>query len=98
MDREEEEGLRAFGLTVGCHAGASYPERPLWVERDGQRTDVAEVETQWREQDRVGFRLRLADGATALVYYVPELDLWSGVLYSGGASEMKSRGPAAGQP
>ena len=47
MDAEEEAGLRAFALKVGCYAGASYPERPLWVERDGVRTDVAEVESRW---------------------------------------------------
>ena len=37
IDRDEAEGLRAFALRVGAHAGASYPERPLWVERDGRR-------------------------------------------------------------
>ncbi len=79
MDRDEEAGLRAFALRVGCYAGASYPERPLWVERDGARVDVAEVESQWREEERIGFRLRLADASRLLVYYVPEFDLWSGV-------------------
>jgi hypothetical protein len=53
MDPDEEEGVRAFALKVGAHAGASYPERPLWVERDGTRVDIAEVESQWREQERI---------------------------------------------
>lgn len=79
MDRDEEAGLRAFALRVGCYAGASYPERPRWVERGGARVDVAEVESQWREEERIGFRLRLADASRLLVYYVPELDLWSGM-------------------
>ena len=79
MDKDEEAGLRAFALKVGCYAGASYPERPEWVERDGLRVDVAAVETQWREEERLGFRLRLTDGSRVLVYYVPEFDLWSGV-------------------
>lgn len=78
MDKDEEAGLRAFRIDVACHAGASYPERPLWVERDGIRRDVAEVVTQWREEERLGFRVRLADGTLMLIYYVPELDIWSG--------------------
>ena len=77
MDEVEEAGLRAFEVTVGCHAGAAYPERPLWVERRGARSDVTEVESQWREEERLGFRVRLNDGAHLLLYYVPELDLWS---------------------
>ena len=79
MDKDEEAGLRAFALKVGCYAGASYPERPEWVERDGLRVDVAAVETQWREEERLGFRLRLTDGSRVRVYSVPEFDLWSGV-------------------
>ena len=80
MANDEEDGLRAFALTVGAYAGASQPERPLWVERDGARVDVSEIESQWREEERLGFRVRLADGARLLLYYVPELDLWSGVM------------------
>jgi len=79
MDKDEEAGLRAFAVRVGCYAGASYPERPLWVERAGFRQDVAEVVARWREEERLGFRVRLADGDMLLLYYVPELDLWSGV-------------------
>ena len=79
MDKDEEAGLRAFTLKVGAYAGASYPERPLWVERGGVRSDGVEVEAQWREEERLGFRVRLADGSSLVLYYVPELDLWSGV-------------------
>ena len=79
MDEVEEAGLRAFEARVGCHAGASYPERPQWVERGGVRIDVAEVESQWREEERLGFRVRLESGARLLLYYVPELELWSAV-------------------
>jgi hypothetical protein len=78
MDKDEEAGLRAFRVKVGAHAGASYPERPLWVERAGVRRDVAEVVSQWREEERLGFRVRLDDGVVMLIYYVPDLDIWSG--------------------
>jgi hypothetical protein len=79
MGADEEEGVRAFALAVGAHAGASHPERPLWVERAGARVDVVDVESRWREVERLGFRVRLADGARLLLYYVPDLDLWSGI-------------------
>ena len=46
MDRDEEEGLRAFALIVGAYAGAGYPERPQWIERDGVRSDVVAVESR----------------------------------------------------
>ena len=82
MDIDEEEGVRAFAMTVGAYAGSSYPERPLWVERDGRRVEVEAVEAQWREVERIGFRVRLRDGACLLLYYVPEIDVWSGVPYA----------------
>jgi len=82
MDNDELAGLRAFELRVGAYAGASHPERPQWVERDGARVDVVEVAARWREEERLGFRVRLADGATLLLYYVPNLDLWSGIPFA----------------
>lgn len=91
MDKDEEAGLRAFTLKVGAYAGASYPERPQWVERDGVRSDVVEVEAQWREEERLGFRVRLADGSSLVLYYVPELDLWSGVWPGRGTDGMVRR-------
>jgi hypothetical protein len=93
IDKDEEEGLRAFTLRVGCHAGASYPDRPAWVERDGDRIDVEAVESEWREEERLGYRVRLADGSHLLLYYVPELDLWSGVSYAGGPPPPLRRRP-----
>ena len=77
MDSDEEEGLRAFALAVGAHA--AYPEHPQWIEREGARCEVVAIESEWREEERIGFRARLADGSALVLYYVPELDLWSGV-------------------
>jgi hypothetical protein len=76
----ELEGLRAFELRVGAYAGQRYPERPQWVEIDGARVDVATVESEWREEERLGFRVTLRDGKRLLLYYVPNEDLWSGVV------------------
>jgi hypothetical protein len=78
IDKDEEAGLRAFEVKVGCHAGASYPGTPLWVEHHRGRRIVRRVDARWREEERLGFRVRFEDGGTMLLYYVPELDLWSG--------------------
>jgi hypothetical protein len=88
MDSDEEEGLRAFALRVEAYAGASSPERPMAVELDGRRVEVERVEARWREEERIGFRVRLRGGQSALLYYVPELDLWSGVWARGGEGSM----------
>lgn len=76
----ELAGLRAFELRVGAYAGQRFPERPLWVEFDGRRLDVASIETEWREEERLGWLVKLGDGRRLLLYYVPNEDLWSGVL------------------
>ena len=73
-------GLQATAVRVGCYAGQRYPERPQWVELEGQRAEVASVESEWREEDRLGFLVNLRDGRRVLLYYVPNDDLWSGVV------------------
>lgn len=91
MDRDEEAGLRAFALEVGAYAGTSSPERPLWVALNGRRVDVTAIESRWREEERLGFRARLADGTALLLYYVPELDIWSGVAFADRVGERIAR-------
>jgi len=76
----ELEGLRAFELRVGAYAGHRQPERPEWVELDGERVEVASVESEWREEERLGFLATLRDGRRLLLYYVPNEDFWSGVV------------------
>ncbi len=82
MEADEEEGLRAFALTVGVDDDSA---RPRWIERDGTRVEVAAIEAEWREDERLGYRVRLADGAALLLYYVRELDIWSGVAMRSGS-------------
>lgn len=76
----ELEGMRAFAMQVGCYAGQRFPERPQWVEVEGSRSEVAAVENEWREDDRLGYLVTLRDGRRVLLYYVPNDDLWSGVV------------------
>ena len=86
MDADEEAGLRAFVVDVGCRSEASYPGRPLWVQRNRTRVDVSELVAEWVEEERRGYRVKLADGTQMLLYYVPELDLWSGLAQTEGSS------------
>jgi hypothetical protein len=74
------EGLRAFEVLVGARAETRNPNRPIWVELNGQRQDVVAVDSEWREEDRLGYRVRLRDNTRMLLYYVPSADLWSGVV------------------
>lgn len=80
IESDEEAGLRAFALQVEAYAGAGYPERPTAVICSGVRIAVAQVLAAWREQERIGFRVALENGERGLLYYVPELGLWSGVV------------------
>jgi len=65
-------------LQIGAYAGRRSPERPLWVEIDGARAEVAEVEREWREPDRLGFQVVLGDGKRMVLYYVLNDDRWLG--------------------
>jgi hypothetical protein len=80
----ELAGLRAFELRVGAYAGQRYPERPQWVELDGRREEVASIESEWREEERLGFLVKLRDGRRLLLYYVPNEDIWSGAVQHDG--------------
>jgi hypothetical protein len=94
IDKDEEAGLRAFAIDVEAYAGASSPERPLRIRLNGGPLDVVEVLAQWREEERLGYRVSLSDGSGALLYYVPELDLWSGVIERPGRLDLVRREPA----
>ena len=75
----EMRGARAFRARVGCYAGSRHNEEPRWVEIEGVRRPVREVESRWREPDREGWRVALEDGRRLILYYFVDMDLWSAV-------------------
>lgn len=79
---DEEAGLRAFAIRVGVDE-TSTSSAPCWIEIKGKQVRVQFILADWREEERVGFRVSLTDGSSWLLYYVPELDLWSGVADAG---------------
>ena len=72
----DTEGARVFRARVGCYAGSRAEEEPRWVEIDGARCLVREVESRWREPDRDAWRVKLQDGRGLILYYVPNIDPW----------------------
>jgi hypothetical protein len=79
IDPCEEAGLRAFERSVGAAGARASVVRPKWIDVAGVRQAVVSVDVEWREVERHGFRVRLHDEVIWLLYYVPELDLWSGI-------------------
>jgi hypothetical protein len=79
---DEIQALPAFQVRVGCYSGGRYAEQPRWVEREGVRLEVRSVDSRWREQDRLGFRVTLEDSRRLLLYYLPEEDVWSALEVS----------------
>lgn len=75
----EMEGARVFRARVGCYSGSRHHEEPRWVEIEGARCPVREVESRWREPDRDGWRVALEDGRRLILYYFVDMDLWSAV-------------------
>ena len=62
--RTKRRGCARSRLKVGATRAPATPSGREWLERDGVRVEVAEVESRWREEERLGFRLRL-DGRLA---------------------------------
>jgi hypothetical protein len=71
------EGQQERAVTVGCYSGGRHAERPQWVDDGGGRRAVAKVRAQWREEDRLGWRVELEDGSRVVLYYEPDADRWS---------------------
>ena len=80
MTNRPAAGVLAGHLRVGAYAGQRYPERPEWVEIGGERVGVLDVERMWREENRLGFAVKLRDHRRLLLYYDPSDDAWSGDL------------------
>jgi len=56
--------------TVECRSDAEYAERPLAIQWQGSRLEVAEVVARWRGPRERGFRVKTADGqAFDLTYH-----------------------------
>jgi hypothetical protein len=66
-------------VRVGCYSGGRYGERPQWVEREGRRRSVVNVDAESRQPERLVFEVTLEDNMKMVLYYYPHKDVWLGV-------------------
>jgi hypothetical protein len=62
---------------VHCYAGASYPERPVALEWEGQWLDVVEVQHRARTPEGLRFDVLSEDGRTYRLVWKMDADSWS---------------------
>ncbi|HNT53664.1 MAG TPA: hypothetical protein PKG95_03065 [Anaerolineaceae bacterium] len=61
---------------VECHSGFEYAERPIALTWDGQRLDIATVESTWRIPGGKCFRVRTVNGQMFELFYGELYDEW----------------------
>ncbi len=59
-----------------CYSGYQYAQEPRAVEHPEGRAEVVAVLQRWREPRGPAFRVRLADGSEATLWYDEALDQW----------------------
>jgi hypothetical protein len=62
---------------VECYSGHIYAQRPLAFEWQGQRKEVAEVETDWQAPEGKCFRVRTMDSQVFELVYLAAEDTWA---------------------
>jgi len=63
--------------SVRCYAGASYPERPVAFEWEGQWLEVVEVPRQARTPEGLRFGVLAEDGRRYRLDWGAETDEWT---------------------
>lgn len=63
-------------LTVECHSGYTYAERPAAFYFEGHRLVVEEIESQWRYPQGLCFCVRTTDGQFFILKYRENEDQW----------------------
>ncbi len=78
--------MMLLDVRVGCHEGHKGRERPAWVELDGSRVRIAEIQDRWYEGPRKAggqvlnyFKVLLEDDRIIILRHVPLFDRWARV-------------------
>jgi hypothetical protein len=66
-----------MGDLVECYAGSRYPERPRAFAWQGQRLEVAAVESEWQSPTARFFRVRTGNGQIFLLGYREADGAWT---------------------
>jgi hypothetical protein len=62
--------------TVECRSDSEYADRPLALDWQGRRLEIAEILAQWRGPGEKGFRVKTADGQAFELTYREIPDEW----------------------
>ena len=62
---------------VECRSDSHYAERPLSLEWEGQRLEIAEILSRWRGHGERGFRVQTADKQVFELTYREVPDEWT---------------------
>lgn len=68
--------FRLTNVTVECHSGYKYGERPLAFYWEDQRLEVSETLATWRAPHGPCFRVRARDGRCFELSYEEATDEW----------------------
>ena len=74
---------------VRCYAGASYPERPVAFEWEGQWLEVIEVQRQARTPEGLVFDVVARDGRSYRLEWDADTDEWDIMSKSAISSEQR---------
>jgi hypothetical protein len=66
----------AVSERVECHSGYTYAEKPAALWWEGQRLEIAEVETEWRIPGGRCFRVRTQENRRFELIYGELNDEW----------------------
>lgn len=61
---------------VECHSGFAYAERPIALTWEGERLEIAEIESMWRIPGGRCFRVQVQDGRVFELFYGELYDEW----------------------
>jgi len=66
-------------VKVECHSGYTYPERPVAVQFNDERSDILEVISEWRTPRGKHFLVRLSDKREIELVFDEESNDWQAV-------------------
>ncbi len=61
---------------VECYSGSTYAEKPIALHWEGERLEVEEIESSWREPGGRAFRVRTRAGRQFELHYDESKDQW----------------------